>query len=187
VTGAAREGRRRALHLASGSLGVLAFALPAPAVLPLLLGVLMVALALELLRRRVSRAQALLERLAGGTFRPAETEGVSGATLLAAGYALAWWIVPGRAAASAMLVAAVADPAAALVGRLFAPAGTAKTWAGTAAAFGAAALVLVVLGADRPAVAAGAAVAALAERAPWRGSDNVLVPVLTAAALEVLA
>lgn len=187
MTGAAREGWRRALHLASGSLGLLALALPRPAVGPLLLALLVLALGLEGYRLRAPRAGTVLERLAWGAFRPAELRGVSGATLLAAGYAAAWWLAPGRAAASAIVVTAVADPAAATAGRLAVPAGTAKTWTGTLAAFGAAVLVLAALGYGIPAVFLGAAAAAAAERAPWRGADNVAVPLLTAAALELVA
>lgn len=81
---------------------------------------------------------------------------------------------------------AVADPAAAAVGTRFGS-GTGKTWAGSAACAAGAVLVLLLTGASLGAAVAAGLGAAAAERAPWGGADNVLVPVVVAALLRVLA
>ena len=182
---APREAWRRTLHLASGSLGVLWYLrVPAPTVTTILLSLLALAVALEWLRRTSPRARAALERASLGALRPAEQRGVTGATLLAAGYAATWLFFPASAAAPAILVTAVADPAAALVGVRFGVRGR-KTWAGSAAALAAALLVLLVQGIAAGRSLAAALVAALAERAGPRGLDNLVMPALTAAALAV--
>lgn len=181
---APREAWRRTLHLASGSLGLLWYLrVPAATITVILLSILGLAAALEGLRRRPG-ARALLERVSLGALRPDEARGMTGATLLAAGYTATWLLFPPYAAASAILVTAAADPAAAIVGTRFGVRGS-KTWAGSAAAF---AVALLVLLAQRIAVAAavaGSLAAALAERAGARGLDNVAVPVLTAAVLTL--
>ncbi len=184
--GAPLEGRRRLLHVASGCCGPLA-ALLRPSLAAGLFGaLLLVAAGLETARLRSPRARALLDRLAGGAFRPSEARAVSGATALAAGYALVWWLFPARVAVAAILVAAVGDPAAALVGSRAAQ-GRSKSWAGSAACACAAVLVLLLVG-TRPAVAlVAAAVAAAAERAPWGAADNLTVPLATGVALWALA
>lgn len=183
---APREGWRRAVHLASGALGLVALQLPNGAAAALFGALVLLAGLLEAARLASPRVAEALWRLAGPLFRPAESHGVSGATFLATGYALAWGLFPPRAAAAGILAAAAADPAAALVGSRFAPKGSGKTWAGTVAAAAVAAVVLVEMAFPPAAVVAGAAAAALAERTPWRGSDNLAVPVLTAAALAAL-
>jgi dolichol kinase len=107
--------------------------------------------------------------------------------VLLVGYTATWALFPVAVAAAALAVTAVADPAAALAGRLAAPPGGGKTWTGSGAAFVAAVATLAVFGAWLlPAVAAAAA-AALAERVPGRGADNVVMPLATAAVLRVLA
>ena len=182
---APREAWRRALHFASGSLGLLWYLrVPAPTITAILLSVLALATVLEGLRWRSPRVRAALERCALGALRPGEARGVTGATLLAAGYAATWLLFPASVAAPAILVTAAADPAAAIVGVRFGVRGR-KTWAGSAAAFAVALLVLLLqrVGAGRS--LASAIVAALAERAGGRGLDNVAIPALTAAALTV--
>lgn len=182
---APREAWRRALHLASGSLGLLWYrGLPARTITVILLSILAIAIALEGLRWKVPTARAALERWSFGALRPGEKRGPTGATLLAAGYATAWLLFPPSSAAPAILVTAAADPAAAIVGTRFGQRGR-KTWAGSAAAFVGAFLVLL---AQRVAAArslAGALVAALTERAGVSGLDNLVMPVLTAAALTL--
>ena len=182
---APRETWRRALHLASGSLGLAPSLLSHRAVTVLLLALLAVAAALELLRRRSAALRSLLERLAGGAIRPDEQSALTGASVLAAGYTVTWLLFPARAAGPAIVVAALADPAAALAGLKAGGTWGRKTWTGTAAACGAAFLVLAVFRAPWPACIAGALVAALVERVSGRGLDNLLVPVATAAAVAV--
>jgi dolichol kinase len=175
------------LHVATGFLGVAALVVP-PVVVSAILGSLtLAAVVLELERRRHPALQAVLARTAGGMLRPEEERGVTGATVLLVGYTATWALFPVAVAAAALAVTAVADPAAALAGRLAAPPGGGKTWTGSGAAFVAAVATLAVFGAWLlPAVAAAAA-AALAERVPGRGADNVVMPLATAAVLRVLA
>ncbi len=182
---APREAWRRTLHFASGSLGLLWYLrVPAPTITIILLSVLALAAALEGLRWKSPRARGAIERLSLGAVRPVEARGVTGATLLAAGYAATWLFFPAPAAASAILVTAVADPAAAIVGVRFGERGR-KTWAGSATALAAAFLVLLLQRVAAGRSLAGALVAALAERVGVRGLDNLAMPLATAAALAV--
>jgi len=186
VTGRApREHWRRGLHLASGALGPLAAALKPGVAATGFAALLALAAAAETLRLASPRAREVIARLAGGMFRPSEARTVSGAATLALGYALTWWMFPAAIAERAIVVAAVADPIAATVGSRVAREGS-KSWAGTLACACAAALVLVPAHLAAPAVAVAAASAAAAERIPWRGSDNVAVPLVVAAVLRWL-
>ena len=181
-----REDVRRAIHAASGALGPLALWLPWRGAGGALLGGLAVlAIVLETARRASPSLQRLVTGAAGALFRPDEERALSGPTVLVCGYAAAWALFSPRTAALAIVVAAVADPAAALVGRRLAR-GPGKSWAGSAACAATAAVVIAAAGAGGLATAAGAVAAALAERAPWRGADNLLVPVAVGAALSVV-
>ncbi len=179
---ARREALRRTLHLSSGVLGPIgvaagpAFATPAFAVL------LAVAAVAETARLVSPRAREVLGRLAGGLFRPAEAGGPSGAATLALGYALTWWLFPPATAGAAIVVAAVADPAAALVGTRLGGAAV-KSVPGSVACAVAAALVLTAYRMPVMMIVFAAVGAAVAERAPWRGSDNVILPLTVAALL----
>lgn len=133
--------------------------------------------AAETARLTSARAGALLARFAGGVFRPAELRAPSGAGTLAVGYALAWWLFSPDVAEAAIVVAAVADPAAALVGVRFGR-GARKSLPGSLACACAAALALAVLRVGPVGIAVSAVGAALAERAPWRGTDNLAVPLV---------
>jgi dolichol kinase len=137
---------------------------------------------LELARGLSPAVGRVLERLVGPVFRPDER--VSGATLLAAGYALAWWLFPGAAAARGIAVAAVADPAASWAGSVAGPGTGRKTWVGTTAAVLVAAVVLLASGAGLARSLVAALAAGLAERVPRL--DNLTVPLATAAALRAL-
>lgn len=87
---------RRTVHVASGGVGLLAARLP-PAVAAVAFGGLVaVAAAAETIRLASPRAHAWFDRVAGRLFRPAEATRVSGATTLALGYALTWWLFPPR-------------------------------------------------------------------------------------------
>jgi dolichol kinase len=183
---AAAEVRRRTVHVASGILGPLAAAAGSRVATPAFVALVVAAGTAEIARWRWPRVRAALERLAGPLFRPSEARMVSGATTLALGYALAWWLFPVAAAERAILVAAVADPMAATVGSRFGG-GRRKSWAGSAACAVAAALVLLVTGLPGGTAVVAAAVAAVVERAPWHGADNVLVPVGVGAVLWWLA
>jgi len=159
--------------------------LPHRTMTALLLALATSALLLEVLRRRNQPLNAALARASFGALRPAEHDGLTGATWLAVGYAVTWLVAPASVAARAMVVAAVADPAAALIGRWAVPAGGRKTVAGSAGALVASLAVLAALGTGWRGTVAGAATAALAERVPGRGLDNLVIPLSTAAALWV--
>jgi dolichol kinase len=163
-------------------LGPLAAAAGASVATPAFALLVTVAAAAETARLTSARAAKLLARLAGGVFRPEEARSPSGAGTLAVGYALAWWLFPATVAEAAIVVAAVADPAAALVGSRYGR-GAAKSLPGSLACAGAAALTLAVLRVGPAGIAVAAVGAALAERAPWRGADNVAVPLVVGALL----
>lgn len=183
---ARREPWRRVLHLASGTLGLAAPLLPSRVAGFGFLGLVVLALLLEVARLRVSAARVFVERRLGDLFRPAERDRVSGATALTLGYALAWWIFPARAAALAIVVTAVADPAGAAAGSWFAPGADRKTWIGSGAVFGAAALVLFLWRVEPFTALLAAAATAVAERTPGRAVDNVAVPLAAGLVLTVL-
>jgi len=144
-----------------------------------------VAAAGETARLLSPRAAAALTRVAAGAFRPAEARAPSGAAMLALGYALAWWLFPPAAAEAAIVVTALADPAAALVGSRFGR-GAPKSVAGSLACACVAALVLAAFGFGPGPLVAASVGAAIAERAPWRGVDNLAVPLAVGALLRWL-
>jgi dolichol kinase len=151
-----------------------------------LFGVLVVlALSIEAARRVSPAVQRLVLDTGRSLLRPEELRGLSGPTVLACGYALAWWVFAAPVALSAVLVTALADPAAAVVGRRFGG-GVRKSWAGSAACTAVAAVVLATLGVPAPAALATACVAAAAERVAWYGVDNVLLPLSVGATLTLL-
>jgi dolichol kinase len=148
-------------------------------------GLAAIALVLEVARRASPAVWRGVDALGGALFRPQEARAVSGPATLAWGYALSWTLFAPRAAATAIVVAALADPAAAVVGRRFGR-GAPKSAAGSAACAAVAGAILLLAGASAPVAAAGAALVALAERAPWPGADNLLVPLAAGAALTLL-
>jgi dolichol kinase len=182
---ARREGGRRLVHLATGLVGVAALQLAEPAATLLVALVFAAALVLEI-ARLVSPLRERLDRLSGGLYRPAEAARVSGATLLTGSYLLVWLLFPATVAARAIVVAAVADPAAAAVGSRWSGRPGRKSMTGSLAALAAALLVLLAWQtALVPAVVAAVA-AAGAERVPCAGLDNVTVPLVTAFALDAV-
>jgi dolichol kinase len=186
AAGAADEQWRRTLHVAAGGLAPLAAAVgPEHASVGFALLVILAASA-EALRLGSARAAGFIARFVGPLFRPAEKRSVSGATTLAFGFALVWWLFPVGVAERAMLVVALADPMAATAG-LWAGVVGRKSWTGTTACALTAGLVLLVTRVPLLPAALAAAAAALAERIPWRGVDNLAVPVVAAAVLQGLA
>lgn len=183
---ARREEWRRALHAASGVLGLVALRLPGQGGAWLFGGAVAAAFVLEGLRRSVPAVGRAVAAVGAPLFRPDEARGISGPTTLACGYAAAWMLFAPPVAAAAIGVAALADPAAALVGRRFSR-GDGKSLAGSAACALVAAAVLAAVGTGAAAAGAGALVAALVERAPWRGADNLLIPAAVGATLTLLA
>jgi dolichol kinase len=183
---APHEAWRRAVHAASGLFGPLALDFPGrSAGFVLFGGLAVIALALEVARRASPAAWRGVDAVGGSLFRPEEAHALSGPATLAWGYALSWGLFAPRVAATAIVVAALADPAAALVGRRLGR-GAPKSAAGSAACAAVSAAILLLAGAGAPAAAAGAVLVTFAERAPWPGVDNVLVPLAAGAALTLL-
>ena len=126
----------------------------------------------EIVRIRVPRLGDLLAR-AVPAFRPEESRRPSGAFWLLVGFAAAAWVpVPGPAAG--VLVGAVADPAASIVGGRWGG-GVPKSWIGTAAALVAAAALLAALGLSFESVMAGSLAAAALERWSRPVDDNLVI------------
>ncbi|OGU01468.1 MAG: hypothetical protein A2085_01525 [Gemmatimonadetes bacterium GWC2_71_10] len=184
---APREGGRRAVHLASGLLGVAAAVVPDRAATILLATAFGIALLIDAVRLLAPRRARPVLALAGSLYRPDEQRRLSGATLLMTAYVGTWLLFPPVAAARAIVVAAVADPAAALAGSRWSRARGRKTWVGSAAAFAVALVVLLVWRTALPVSVLAALVAALAERVPGAGLDNLALPLATASALTALS
>jgi dolichol kinase len=182
---ALREGLRRVVHVGSGLLGLVAIRLPGHGGDVLFAVLVILALSVEAARRGSSSVQRLVLAAGRAMLRPEERRGVSGPTALAIGYAITWWAFAAPVALAGVLVAAVADPAAALVGRALGG-GARKSWVGSATCGAAAAAVLALTGVPAPAALAAACVAAAAERVSWSGADNVLLPVSVGATLTLL-
>lgn len=133
---------------------------------------LFTAMLLETLRLTRPRFRDFLARVVP-VFRPDEASRPTGAAWLSAAYALAVWLPP-RAGIAGVLVGALADPAASLIGSRWGR-GRRKSWPGTLGALGTAVFALWLLGVPPVAVAAASAVATGLERWPGPFDDNLLV------------
>jgi dolichol kinase len=173
------------VHLASGLLGVAAASLPDRTATVLLATAFAITLLVDSARLLAPPLARPLLALAGALYRPVEQRRLSGGTFLLAAYLGSWLLFTPLVAARAIVVAAVADPAASLVGSRWSRERGRKTWVGSAAAFAAAFAVLLAWRTALPVAALVALVAAFAERVPGAGLDNVTVPLATAAALAL--
>lgn len=175
---------RRALH-ASSALVLVAVPLHSWQLFrALVVGALALTLAVDIVRLTVPAINERLWALVP-VFRASEISRVSGATWLWLGYAIAAWL-PAPASAAGVLVAALADPAAAAMGERLGR-GPGKTWAGSVTALAVACVALAALQLPWPAVAAGAVVGAALERWPVGLDDNLIVPPGVALAVLLLA
>lgn len=177
---------RRAFHAGNGI--ILAClpgmsGLPRPAVLASLAGVLVLLVAFDVARLRVPRLNALFFRLFPSFASPREVRRVASSTWFVLGVLLAYALFPWHVAVPAVLVLALADPAAGVLGRY---AGRHRVGKGTLE--GGLAFLLVALAVLTPSagwapalvVAAGVT---LVELLPWRLDDNLTIPVAAAAFL----
>jgi len=180
-----REDWRRGLHAASALLGPLALQLPGYGGTVVLAALAGLSLVLEAARHTIPAVQRAVGNLGRAVFRPGEKRGISGPTALAFGYLATWGLFDARSAAAAIVVCGLADPAAALVGRRWGRQGG-KSVAGSAACAGTAAVTLLACGYSAVPALIGGAVASVAERAPWRGADNVLMPLAVGGVLAML-
>lgn len=130
--GLRRELARKAFHLASVAVPALAWFVPRPVMLALLLFVTAIAVTVEVARRRVRAARYQFLRRTRPMLRGHERHRVTGATYMAVSYTLAAYLFPLPAAAVAMLYNALGDAAAALVGKRYGRLRTSwgKSWEG---------------------------------------------------------
>jgi dolichol kinase len=181
---------RRIFHAANGIVIVLALT-TVPIGHWTALGLLGAALVVMALMDWVRMGNPQLNHLFFRTFpslvSPREASKVASSTWYALGVVLALLLFPRQEALAGILVLALADPAAGLVGRRW---GRWPFGAGTlegSAAFVAVAFVVILPFAPWWAAMAAAVVAALVERTPWPLDDNLLVPVTVAAVLHLAA
>lgn len=171
---------RKGIHLAS-TLFPVSWGLgwvERPVILAVLGLGLVVAVLLEVGRRRSDGVRRWFERWFGWMLRPHEATALTGATWILLAMGLAAWVLPPAAAITALWAAVVGDASAALVGRTVAAraAVAGKTWAGSLACGLASAIGPVALvGATIPVALAIGAAAALAERPRHRIDDNARV------------
>jgi dolichol kinase len=191
MTDGRREPARKLIHVAL-SLGAAAVVavLPYPAGATVLAGATFVALSIEAARRWSPVFATGFRALVGPMLRERETHQLTGATTLAIGYTIAALLVPGWPAVAGILIAGLADPAAALVGRRYGrhryPGG--KSVEGSAAFLAVAlALLVAVPGVGLAGALAVAVVLTLLEAPTLIVDDNLYLPALGAGALAVLS
>jgi dolichol kinase len=158
--------------------------LPHPAGATVLAGATLVALAVELARRRSAGFARQFHRLVGPMLREREARRLTGATTLALGYTVAATAFPGGPAMAGILLAGTADPVAALVGRRFGHRRWrgGKSLEGSLAFLAVAFLVLLAVPGIGVAAAAVAALLVTAAEAPTLPvDDNIYLPALAAA------
>ena len=173
---------RRLIHAATASV-VLLIPLASLTVLRgVVVAVAIAVLAGDLTRLRTPPFGAWIGRRIP-VFRSDEAKQLSGATWLWVGYAIAVWL-PERAAAAAILVGALADPAASLVGERFGRSDR-KTLVGSGAFLLVAASLVFAVGVGWRAALLAGVLGALLERWPGRLDDNVLVAPVVALAVAV--
>ncbi len=153
--------------------------------LMVLVAVLVLQIVLDVVRFRVEAVQKLFFRLLSRLASPREAEGAASSTWYTVGAIIAYGLFPMGVASPAILVLALADPAAGTVGRLYGrhKFGTAS-FEGSAAFLVTATLVLL-FAVDWPIAVAAALAATIVEVVPG-GDDNLTIPVTTGGVLWLL-
>ncbi|MEX2582941.1 MAG: hypothetical protein WD766_06695 [Gemmatimonadota bacterium] len=169
---------RKLIHAASVGVPLLAWFLPRPVALALLILGAVAAVGVEVARTRVRWARYHFLSRTRHLLRSGERYRISGATYMAVGYLIAFLLFPPAIAVVAMLYNGLGDAAAALVGKRWGRhrARWGKSLEGTAAGL----LVnfaagVVVPGIALPTAPGGAAAAALLEFLPLPLDDNLRV------------
>lgn len=178
---------RKAIHLSSAAIpAAYAWWLTRPTMLLLLAAGCVVAIAVEVGRRRLAFVTTLFETTVGGMLRTHERGAAVGATWMLVAYFVVVLAAPREAAITAMFAVSLGDALAALVGRAI---GRVKLGRTGKSLEGALACLLVTWAAARwiallsPGAATVAAVAAtLAELPNGPGDDNARVAIVTAVA-----
>ena len=180
---------RRLFHAGTGLVIVLAVevaGLPKRPAIWLLAGALAVLAAADVLRARSDVANSLFFRVFRHLASPRDATGLASSTWYAMGALVSLALFPYRAAISAILVLALADPIASYAGRRW---GRIPFLGGSLE--GTLIFILVALAVllprHPPLIAVVTALcAALVERVSWPFDDNFTVPVATATMLAVL-
>lgn len=185
---------RKALHLLALVLPASMLILPRPWSFALLVGLALLAIAMEIGRSRPGPIRQFIDGTFGWMMRPQERvpgSGFCGATWVVTTAALLFAAFEPRVAAAGMAMALTGDAAAALVGRSWGRnpwPGSKRTVEGSAAFVAAALLVSVLFPGPGWVVRGLAAVgAALAEVVPIPLNDNLVLPFVTAGLLTLLA
>lgn len=153
--------------------------------LVVLAAVLVLQIILDVVRFRVEAVQKIFFRLLSRLASPREAEGAASSTWYTVGAMLAYGLFPMGIASPAILVLALADPAAGTVGRLW---GRHKLGTGSiegSTTFFLTAAVVLLFAVDWP-IAIGAALAATIVEIIPGGDDNLTIPVTTGAVLWLL-
>jgi dolichol kinase len=149
------------------------------------LGVILTLLtAVDLVRLRLPEANRLFFRLFTALASPRERRGFASSTWYALGLLLTVFLFPTREAVSAVLVLALADPLASVVGQRL---GKHPFLGGSmegSATFVAVALAILVPRHPLPAAGGAALIAALVERRGWPLDDNLAIPLATGLVLS---
>lgn len=181
---------RRAFHATSGvvmAVGPRALGLERATTVLLLSALFLAALAIDVLRLRTPAVNELffraLSRLASGR----EEERLASSTWYLAGALLAWAVFPAEVATTAILVLALADPSASVLGRLVGRRPVGKGTVEGLLVFYAVASAVLWAAVGEPVVLLVAAVVAAVEVLPISLDDNLTVPLATGALLLLVA
>ena len=173
-----REAARKAFHVSSVALPLLAWLLPRATAVAGLVALAVIAVGVDVARLRLRGPRYHFLRLTRTMLRPHERRGLAGGTYMALAYAAAILLFPKPIAVAGMLYNGLGDAAAALVGKRFGRHRTAwgKSWEGFAAALVVCLVVgFVVPGISPASAVAGALVAAAVEFLPLPLDDNLRV------------
>lgn len=176
--GLKRELLRKRIHIATAAAPALLWMLPRGAAIALLAGAVVIALVVEVARRRLRWARYRFLRGTRVMLRGHERFRLAGATHMAIAYLVAALVFPLAVAVTAMLYNALGDAVAAIVGRRWGRLRTrwGKSWEGAAAGVAVNfAAGLMVPGIGAPSALVGAVAAAMLEFLPLPLDDNLRV------------
>lgn len=183
---------RKIIHLGSAGFALLYHYTNRPFMLVLMAGLTLLAVVLEIGRQRWPALQRLIQRVAGGVFRNVEQSEVTGATWVSLAILLTIALFSKPVAIACIVILAVCDSLAALIGQRFGKARFfGKSVAGSGAFFLSALLIGYWLLPSVWAAIAGAATGTLAEALDVRIgalkiNDNVAIPLLTGLAFTLV-
>ena len=180
---------RRVFHAANGAMlayGPGALGLSRVQTVVLLAGMTAVLLAMDALRLRAPGLNMLFFRAFPSLVSPREAVGIASSTWYVVGALLVWAFFPAPVAMASILVLALADASASVLGRL-----VKSPRVGTGSVFGClvfftVASVILLPVAGFPTALVVAAGVMIVEALPWKVDDNLAVPLATALLLTVM-